>query len=284
MDIEQVAVFYNSINVDIITVKNFYTKLKKICKCLKPVDITNRREVSLFLEAMKKMKNIKNIFLINLGGDGSLFSSLSILAKTLETQKIHTISFNFGNKGFYCFYPKNLLFDFLEDKINIMDIIKNDYEEENFVEGYFWLANEEPFIGDVVIKPYNQYKTIRLSYRIEDKEIEEICDGIIVFTTFGATGYFLSLNGVYIDNGFKDLIGLSFIAPHSLKHRPHLLKNKKISITNKDKKTAIVINDGQDKFLLESNKTIEISRFDKEFILIGQKNTFKRWVEIFYDK
>ncbi|MFN3995251.1 MAG: hypothetical protein ACK4GR_01820 [bacterium] len=284
MHFQKCIIFYNSINVNYDTIKRFYQEIKKFFKCLTPVDITNKRNLVLIKTNIEKLGINEKALIINLGGDGSLFSSLSFLASLLDIYQIFTISFNFGNKGFYCFYDKQILFKFMEGEFNLIETIEKDYQENNYLTGSFWIVNDEfYFVGDTVIKSYTHYKTIKLSYTIEGKEIEEIADGLISFTAFGSTGYFLSINGIYIDTDFKDLIGISFIAPHSLKSRPILLKNKEIIITNKDKKSAILLTDGQDKLILEPQKYISIKKTSKTFALLGNKNTFKRWAETFYE-
>ncbi|MCS7165439.1 MAG: hypothetical protein RMJ51_04100 [Candidatus Calescibacterium sp.] len=285
MKIDGVIIFYNSINVDSFIIKEFYGKIKSKCQCLRPIDITNRREISIFKSNINKIDIGSNILLINFGGDGSLFSSLSLTAESLKTPNIYTISFNFGNKGFYCFYPKSLIEQFLNNEIDLLEKVTMDYEEKNFVDGFFWTVNDQYyFVGDVVIKPYIHYKTIKLSYSINSVNLEEIGDGIIVFTPFGSTGYFLSINGIYIDTNFKDLIGVCFIAPHSLKYRPQLIKGQDILISNKDKKNAILLTDGQDKLILEPQQSITIKKTENKFTLIGNKNILQKWVEEFYER
>ncbi|MCX7972755.1 MAG: hypothetical protein N2657_06065 [bacterium] len=285
MKIDGVIIFYNSINVDSFIIKEFYRKIKSKCQCLRPIDITNRREISIFKSNINKIDIGSNILLINFGGDGSLFSSLSLTAESLKTPNIYTISFNFGNKGFYCFYPKSLIEQFLNNEIDLLEKVTMDYEEKNFVDGFFWTVNDQYyFVGDVVIKPYIHYKTIKLSYSINSVNLEEIGDGIIVFTPFGSTGYFLSINGIYIDTNFKDLIGVCFIAPHSLKYRPQLIKGQDILISNKDKKNAILLTDGQDKLILEPQQSITIKKTENKFTLIGNKNILQKWVEEFYER
>jgi len=256
----------------------------------KPIDISNRSDVENFKSKGKQfLKDTNKILLINFGGDGSLFSALSTVGQIIQPSKtiILTIPFNFGNKGFYCFYTKEQLKDFIEKRLDLLESVRQNFENKNYLEGFFWKAisednREHYFLGDIVIKAYLHYKTIKLGYTIEDVKIEEIADGIIIFTCFGATGYFLSLNGTYIDPFMKDLIGITFIAPHSLKHRPLLFHNKEIIITNEDNKNAVLITDGQDKLIIEPKQQIKITKTDKKFILLGEKNIFKRWIKMFY--
>jgi NAD kinase len=286
---QKILLFYNSSNVDFQIIKQFYNLLKETfindkIELFDPIDISN--ETSKLYNLSKRSKT-NNILLINFGGDGSLFSSLSTTMQLFDNDFINTISFNFGNKGFYCFYSKELLKDFISKKTLFVDFITNDIKNNNYIEGYFWevITENNPkyyFLGDIVIKSSIHYKTIRLGYTIEDIEIEEIADGIIVFTSFGSSGYFLSINGTYIDPSISNLIGITFIAPHSLKHRPHLFQNKEIAITNKDKREAILLTDGQSKIILKPNQTVKLKKTNKKFILIGEKNIFKRWIKTFY--
>lgn len=284
MDITKSLIFYNSINIDFQVIKNFYNIFKNtsIKPCFKPVDITNRSEISLFKSNIKKMiKEEEKILIINIGGDGSLFSGLSIAAEFIP--KIYTISFNFGTRGFYCFYSKEMLYSFIDNKFDLIQKIEEDYNNQNYTEGYFWKANDQYiFIADLVIKSYVNYKALRLSYIVNDVEIEELCDGIVVFTPFGATGYFLSINGIYIDIEFQDLIGISFISPHSIKYKPQILKDKTIKIINKDKKPSVVVTDGQEKIILDPNQSISVQKSNQKFILLGEKQTLKKWLKNFY--
>ncbi|MGB9639128.1 MAG: hypothetical protein ACPL1F_07575 [bacterium] len=290
-------VFYNSFNIDTESATNFYNNLKLYLDANN--DVLNRYKIENYnflgiYDIIKDSQNINlnsinkdsKIFLITLGGDGTLFNSLSLIKKKINSNlNIFVFSINLGSKGFYCFYDKNLL-----NNINhFLESILKDYTNSNFLKGFFIkliLNNrEEYFVGDVVIKNKVVYKPIKLRYYVNncDKYIEELSDGLLIFSKFGSTGYFLSLYGIFLDLDIDDLIGITFIAPYSIKYRPQIFKNKEIYIENVDKNELIIIKDGQIlQDILVYQEKIKIQLDNSFFYLVGKTNIFDKWYNTFY--
>ena len=298
-------IFYNSLNVDPLKTKNFAKKIENYItqnhnhNILESFDKEKPILIGIY-DILKDFSNFKNlslnlksnskILLFTLGGDGTLFNSLSLIRKKLDFQKenveIFVIPLNFGSKGFYCFYDKNLI----NNEMKLWGLIDSDYKEKKFLKGLFWKIVskdlEEYFVGDIVIKNKITYKPFRIRYYIQESQnfIEELSDGLLIFSKFGTTGYFLSLYGTFIDLDIDDLIGISFIAPHSIKYKPQIFKNKNIYIENIYKNELLIIKDGQE---LKNNsyqtiERIQITLDNNYFYLMGKTNIFDRWYNTFY--
>ncbi len=291
--------FYNSININFERANEFYNNLVNYISknniILNSLN-TDRIDFLGLYDIIKDIKNFYNIekiitkedkiFLFTLGGDGTLFNSLSLIKKKFSLDlSIFVFPINFGSKGFYCFYDKKLINEIPQ----FLELIINDYKKSNFLKGFFLkliLKNKiEYFIGDIVIKSKISHKPIKIKYYVNNcvNYIKELADGLLVFSKFGSTGYFLSLYGIFIDLDIDDLIGVTFIAPHSIKYKPQILKNKEIYIENIDKNELIIIKDGQIlNDLINYQEKIKIELDNSFFYLMGKTNIFDKWYKTFY--
>jgi len=295
--------FYNSLNIEYNKAQDFYNNLSLyinqndslLNKINSNVDLLGIYDIIKDSEKFSNnllLREDSKIFLITLGGDGTLFNSLSLIKKSLVKKKIKfnlnifVFPINFGSKGFYCFYDK----DYINNIDNFVNKILIDYNNSIYLKGFFMKLTirdiEEYFIGDIVIKSKIYYKPVKLRYYINDSDIyiQELSDGLLVFSKFGTTGYFLSLNGIFIDLDIDNLIGITFIAPHSIKYKPQIFKDKKIYIENLDNNELIIIKDGQilNNLILKPKETIKIELDNSYFYLMGKTNIFDKWYKTFY--
>jgi NAD kinase len=296
-------VFYNSLNIEYNKAQNFYNNLSLYINQNNSLlnNINNDVDLLGIYDIINDSEKFNNdlllredskIFLITLGGDGTLFNSLSLIKKSLVKKKIKSnlnifvFPINFGSKGFYCFYDKN----YINNIDNFVNKILIDYNNSIYLKGFFMKLTirdiEEYFVGDIVIKSKTNYKPVKLRYYINDSDIyiQELSDGLLVFSKFGTTGYFLALNGIFIDLDIDNLIGITFIAPHSIKYKPQIFKDKKIYIENLDNNELIIIKDGQilNNLIFNPKETIKIELDNSYFYLMGKNNIFDKWYKTFY--
>jgi len=146
-----------------------------------------------------------------LGGDGTILTALRRFAGT----GIPVFAVNFGQVGF-------------------LATVEPDGLEEAFVRAYrgdFELlrlpaitlqapAGIQAAINDVSIHRKVGQRVAMLGYVLEGEEVGSVrCDGLVIATPAGSTGYNLANGGPVLAWGVEGYV-ISFIAPHSLTARP----------------------------------------------------------------
>jgi NAD+ kinase len=147
---------------------------------------------------------------IVLGGDGTILKALRCYART----GVPVFAVNFGEVGFLATVDPNELddgfgaafrgeFDRLELPAIDVSIGKRSYLAFN----------------DVSLHRRMGDRVAELSYLLDGEEVGSVrCDGIVVCTPAGSTGYNLANGGPVMAWGVEGF-GVSFIAPHSLAAR-----------------------------------------------------------------
>jgi NAD+ kinase len=145
-----------------------------------------------------------------LGGDGTILTALRRYAGT----GVPVFAVNFGEVGFLATVDRDCGADglrrALQADFQVMELpgieLRND--------GGRWIA-----INDVSIhrKPGN--RVAELAYSVSGDEVGRVrCDGLVVATPAGSTGYNLANGGPIMAWGVSGFV-VSFIAPHSLTAR-----------------------------------------------------------------
>ncbi len=163
----------------------------------------------IVVDAPDDIEGIELVFV--LGGDGTILSALRRYAGT----GIPVFAVNFGQIGF-------------------LATVEPDGLEEAFVRAYrgdFDLlrlpaitleapAGIQAAINDVSIHRKVGQRVAMLAYALEGEEVGSVrCDGLVVATPAGSTGYNLANGGPVLAWGVEGYV-ISFIAPHSLTARP----------------------------------------------------------------
>jgi NAD+ kinase len=146
---------------------------------------------------------------IVLGGDGTILTGLREYAGT----DVPVFAVNFGEVGFLATCdPDGLDADFArafrgEYETVLMPTITAEH-------GNVWTA-----INDVSVHRRPGLRVADLSYSLQGQEIGRVrCDGLVVATPAGSTGYNLANGGPVMAWGVAGFV-VSFIAPHSLTAR-----------------------------------------------------------------
>jgi NAD+ kinase len=161
------------------------------------------------VDAADDLQGIELVFV--LGGDGTILTALRRYAGT----GIPVFAVNFGQIGF-------------------LATVEPDGLEEAFVRAYrrdFDLlrlpaitleapAGIQAAINDVSIHRKVGQRVAMLAYALDVEEVGSVrCDGLVVATPAGSTGYNLANGGPVLAWGVEGYV-ISFIAPHSLTARP----------------------------------------------------------------
>jgi NAD+ kinase len=145
-----------------------------------------------------------------LGGDGTILSALRTYAGT----GVPVFGVNFGEVGFLATVePDGLEGAFRRGFEGDFDVLKLPGIEVTD-ERDAWIA-----INDVSIHRKPGLRVADLAYQVGSDEIGRVrCDGIVVATPAGSTGYNLANGGPVMAWGVEGF-AVSFIAPHSLTAR-----------------------------------------------------------------
>jgi NAD+ kinase len=145
-----------------------------------------------------------------LGGDGSILYALRRFART----GVPVFGVNFGTVGFLAAVERD------EAEAGIRRALAGETETIELPALALEIAGEEHFaFNDVSVSRRPQDRVAELSYRIAAEEVGNVrCDGLVVATPAGSTGYNLANQGPILAWGVKGYV-VSYISPHSLTAR-----------------------------------------------------------------
>jgi NAD+ kinase len=146
-----------------------------------------------------------------LGGDGTILSALRMYADT----GVPVFAVKYGDVGFLATVdPVSLPRSFdraLAGEFETLSLPSITAKTESGD----WIA-----VNDVSLHRKPGFRVAELSYALGGEEIGRVrCDGLVIATPAGSTGYNLANGGPVLAWGVKGYV-VSFIAPHSLAARP----------------------------------------------------------------
>jgi NAD+ kinase len=187
-----------------------------------------------------------------LGGDGTVLSALRAYAGT----GVPVFGVNYGEIGFLATVERE------EAEAGFRRAFAGDYEVLALpgirVEGErgSWLA-----INDVSMHRQQGNRVADLEYAVGSDEIGRVrCDGLVVATPAGSTGYNLANGGPVMAWGVEGFV-VSFIAPHSLTARALVVAPQdRLAIRNRSREEPVdVIVDGRPVCVLEAAEILHVS-------------------------
>ena len=145
-----------------------------------------------------------------LGGDGSILHALRTFAGT----EVPVFGINFGTIGFLAASEREELDTALQRAFS------GDFDVMTLPGLELGLDGERPVaLNDVTFVRKQHGRVAELSYRLADEEVGHVrCDGLVVATPAGSTGYNLANAGPILAWGVEGYV-VSFIAPHTLTAR-----------------------------------------------------------------
>ncbi len=248
--------------------KTSFFKIKDICK---------KRDIKTVIESTSaEMIGVKGMefanmcescdFLITLGGDGTLISTVRRSFKyDIPVLGIHAGRLGFladiGLEEFASFLDKILAGKYRIDERAILKakVVEGDKKIKMYA------------FNDIVITRESISKMIHIDTYVDKKSFNTYYgDGVIVSTPTGSTAYNLSAGGPIIFP-LTNVFALTPICPHSLTQRPAILPGEyPIEMKTGDDK-ALVIVDGQDMYELHKNQSIYIQLAIKKAKLIHRE-------------
>ncbi len=208
---------------------------------------------------------------IVLGGDGTLIQA----ANDLVHLNIPILGVNLGTLGFLTEVEKNNIIPVLNR------LFQKDYrlEKRMMLTGNILNLYSGYALNDIVISKRGQCRIIMIKVYINDHLVDTyICDGIVVSTATGSTGYNLSAGGPIVVPEMEGMM-ITAICPHTLNNRcimvsptdKIVLELGKSKDTVKDEANAIF--DGRLVTSLESGDRIEIKRAKEVTNLVKATDT-----------
>jgi NAD+ kinase len=172
-----------------------------------------------------------------LGGDGTILRALQRYAGT----GVPVFAINFGEIGFLATVERQ---DF-ED--GIRRALDGDFELLQLPGIVLDMpAGHQTAINDVAIHRKVGERVAEIAYALEDEVLGAVrCDGLVVATPAGSTGYNLANGGPVMAWGVEGFI-VSFIAPHSLTARALVAApGDRLTILNRSRRPLDVAVDGR---------------------------------------
>ena len=214
--------------------------------------------------------------IIVLGGDGTMLSAVRKYARS----GAKLIGFNMGRLGFLPDTEMSLMDEAVDA------LIKGEYvTEERLILSAKVISGEtgrikyqQYALNEVVLSQKNILRMANLELKVNDFKVNEIhCDGIIISTPTGSTGYSLSAGGPIVSPSL-DVILITPVCPHTLTSFNMIISGKdKVSMQpTGSTKLATVTIDGQKSFDIgeKDTVTVEAADFKALFARYTNKNFF----------
>ncbi len=197
-----------------------------------------------------------------LGGDGTILAHLRGFAGT----GVPVFAINYGAIGFLATVEPWELDDgvrrALEGEFDVMELPGLLAETP---------SGEQLAVNDVSFHRRHDGRVAELAYSVEGEELGEVrCDGLVVSTPAGSTGYNLANGGPVLAWGVEGYI-VSFIAPHTLTARTLVVApDDRLAVTNRSRLEQVdVITDGRSVGALAPEGTMGM-RFAHRQALLAQ--------------
>ncbi len=197
-----------------------------------------------------------------LGGDGTILGALRAYAGTA----VPVFAINFGEMGFLATVDR-------EDAwAGSVRALNGDFEVmslpaiELSVGDDRWMG-----INDVSIQRQQGKRVADLDYSVGGDEVGRVrCDGLVVSTPAGSTGYNLANGGPVMAWGVQGMV-VSFIAPHSFTSRPLVVApGDRVSVGNRSREEPVdVIVDGRPVAALDAGERLH-ARLSIDQALLAQ--------------
>jgi NAD+ kinase len=187
---------------------------------------------------------------IALGGDGTILSAV----RTYARSAVPVFGINFGEMGFLATVDRE------EAGEGYRRALDGDFEVLA-LPAIEVAGPEQPWVAfnDVSIHRQQGKRVADLEYSVGGEEVGRVrCDGLVVSTPAGSTGYNLANGGPVMAWGVHGFL-VSFIAPHSLTARTLVVApDDQLVISNRSQEEAVDVTvDGRPICVLEAGDRLE---------------------------
>ena len=204
-----------------------------------------------FIEIVPELGDDVDLCIV-LGGDGTILTALRRYAGT----GVPVFAVNYGEVGFLATIdPNGLAEDFARAFAGEFDTIELPTISVGRPDGT-WSA-----LNDISVHRKAGLRVADLAYALAGEEIGRVrCDGLVIATPQGSTGYNLANGGPVLAWGVEGYV-VSFIAPHSLTARALVVApGDELTINNASREEAVEVHvDGRPTLELPPGEDIHIA-------------------------
>jgi NAD+ kinase len=197
-----------------------------------------------------------------LGGDGTVLRGL----RTYSGTPVPVFAVNFGEVGFLASLEPDELEEFGFERVfacdfDVLRLPAISMETGNGLSKAF---------NDVSVHRKIGARVAQLAYGVEGEEVGSVrCDGLVICTPAGSTGYNLANGGPVLAWGVEGF-GVSFIAPHSLTARALVVApGDTLSVSNHGRDAVDVSVDGRPACEIWPGEEL-LARFEPDAGLLAQ--------------
>ena len=199
---------------------------------------------------------------IVLGGDGTILSTLRRYAR----REVPVFAVNFGTIGFLATIEPSGL----DEGVRLA--LAGDFDVMP-IPGLLAATTDGDQIGinDISFHRRQSGRVAELAYSVEGEQLGEVrCDGLVVATPAGSTGYNLANGGPVLAWGVEGYV-VSFIAPHTLTARALVVApGDTLSVTNRSREEDVeMTTDGRAVCILPREDTMAV-RFEPRCAQLAQ--------------
>jgi NAD+ kinase len=197
-----------------------------------------------------------------LGGDGSILTAMRIFAG----RPVPVFSFNYGAIGFLSSVDHGCLEDGIER------LVHGNFEVIGMPALSVSVDGERRLgVNDISFHRRPDSRVAELEYSVSSEQLGKVrCDGLVVATPVGSTGYNLANGGPVLAWGVQGFV-VSFIAPHTLTARALVVApDDALTVLNlSDRDEVGVTTDGRPVMSLGPGEETSVS-FAQEQVLLAQ--------------
>jgi NAD+ kinase len=220
--------------------------LQKVLKVLEELGV----EVEVFEEPKNELEDFD--FIVSIGGDGTILSLLQKLRKCPPIFGINTGRIGLLTHSEPTNFPEELKFSV------------ERFEVETFTRLSCIYGGEEILaLNEIAVMSSSPAKLTTISVSVDGIELDRLrCDGMIVATQIGSTGYAFSAGGPVVDPYLDSFIVIP-IAPFRFGWKPWILRSDRILEIQAE--NALLIADGQIEKNISGKVTIRKSNHPAVF-------------------
>jgi NAD+ kinase len=197
-----------------------------------------------------------------LGGDGTILTTLRLYAG----RPVTVFAVNFGMIGFLSTVERSELEEGMRMALaGELDVLELPGLIATAADG------DELAINDISFHRRHTGRVAELAYSVQGEQLGEVrCDGLVVATPAGSTGYNLANGGPVLAWGVEGYV-VSFIAPHTLTARTLVVApDDVLSVTNRSRDEDVdMTTDGRAVYVLPRRQSISI-RFEANCARLAQ--------------
>ena len=195
-----------------------------------------------------------------LGGDGTILTALRMFAG----RRAPVFAINYGAIGFLSTVDHGQLADGIDRGLS------GDYELLEMPALAIEVDGERRLgVNDISFHRRAHSRVAELEYLVSGEQLGHVrCDGLVVSTPVGSTGYNLANGGPVLAWGVEGYV-VSFIAPHTLTARALVVApGDKLTVLNTSERDDVeVTTDGRTMTDLQPRRQIDVSFKDNEVLL-----------------